>query len=103
MMRGLLTFSLNAGQIFTNTPLAPYISETLVDNVLGAVKAEALANTPFSTLDGSTCIMNGMDVLKNQDITQLGKWANLTITVMFGVFYRVLFYFVLGNAQNQRH
>ncbi|KAG0611831.1 hypothetical protein M758_7G168200 [Ceratodon purpureus] len=92
-----------AGQIFTNTPLAPYISETLVENVLDTVRTEVLGNTPFSTLNGSTCMMDGMAVLKNQDITQLGKWTDLAITIMFGVVYRIMFYFVLGNAQNQRH
>jgi hypothetical protein len=101
LIRG--SFFLNAGQIFTNTPLAPYIPETLVNNVLNTVKSEVMANTPFSTLDGSTCIMDGMAVLKNQDITQLSKWTNLAITIMFGVLYRILFYFVLGSARNQRH
>jgi len=75
----------------------------LVDEVLDTVKADALSSTPYSALDGSTCIMDGIAVLKNQDITKLGKWTNLAITVMFGVVYRILFYFVLGKAQNQRH
>ncbi|XP_024384304.1 ABC transporter G family member 17 isoform X2 [Physcomitrium patens] len=92
-----------AGQIFTNTPLAPYIPETLVNSVLETLKEDVLSDTPYSDLNGSTCIMDGMAVLQNQDITQLGKWSNLVITIAFGVVYRVLFYFVLGKAQNQRH
>lgn len=79
------------------------MSETLFDKILDTLKTDVLSRTTYSTLDGSTCIMDGNAVLKNQDITKLGKWTNLAITIMFGVVYRILFYFVLGKAQNQRH
>lgn len=74
-----------------------------MNSVLETLKEDVLSDTPYSDLNGSTCIMDGMAVLQNQDITQLGKWSNLVITIAFGVVYRVLFYFVLGKAQNQRH
>lgn len=92
-----------AGQIFAGTPLAMYIPQTTVNILLETLRANNLSGTPFATLKASTCMIDGPAVLKNQAITQLGKWSCLAITIMLGSFYRILFYFVLGNAQNHRH
>lgn len=94
---------MHAGQIFDSSPLGVYIPGTTVDILLESLRENALFNTPFAALNVSTCLMDGHAVLENQAITQLGKWTNLGITIMFGAFYRILFYFVLGKAQNQRH
>ena len=94
---------MHAGQIFDSSPLGMYIPGNTVDILLQSLRENALFNTPFAALNVSTCLMDGHAVLENQAITQLGKWTNLGITIMFGAFYRILFYFVLGKAQNQRH
>ncbi|WOL13676.1 hypothetical protein Cni_G22449 [Canna indica] len=50
-----------------------------------------------------TCITTGSDVLHYQQIDQLNKWNCLLVTVAWGFFFRLLFYFsLLFGSRNKR-
>ncbi|KAG9453729.1 hypothetical protein H6P81_006633 [Aristolochia fimbriata] len=85
-------------QIFDNTPLG---------NVPDAMKGQILKSLSSSlgvTITPTTCVTTGLDILKQQGITELSKWGCLWITVAWGVFFRVLFYFalLLGSKNKRR-
>lgn len=78
-----------------------YIPGNTVDILLASLRENALFGTPFAALNVSTCLMDGHAVLENQAITQLGKWTNLGITIMFGAFYRILFTLYLARHKTR--
>ncbi|GJR51721.1 ABC transporter G family member 6-like protein [Tanacetum coccineum] len=85
-------------QIFDNSPLSA---------VPESVKARLLQSMSGSlgvTISGTTCLTTGVDILKQQGITDLSKWGCLWITVAWGFFFRVLFYFclLLGSKNKRR-
>nr|CAD1822064.1 unnamed protein product [Ananas comosus var. bracteatus] len=51
-----------------------------------------------------TCLTTGADVLRQQAVTQLGKWQALAVTVASGFFFRLLFYvaLLLGSKNRRR-
>ncbi|XP_010509030.1 PREDICTED: ABC transporter G family member 1 [Camelina sativa] len=85
-------------QIFDNTPLGE-LPEVMKLNLLGSV-SKSLGVTISST----TCLTTGADILKNQGVVQLSKWNCLFVTVAFGFFFRILFYFtlLLGSKNKRR-
>ncbi|XP_068668411.1 ABC transporter G family member 6-like [Aristolochia californica] len=85
-------------QIFDNTPLG---------NVPDAMKGQILKSISSSlgvTITPTTCVTTGVDILKQQGITDLSKWSCLWITVAWGIFFRILFYFslLLGSKNKRR-
>ncbi|KAJ6842889.1 ATPase [Iris pallida] len=76
-------------QMFENSPLGS-LPEALKLNVL-----KAMSGSLGMSLTNTTCVTTGADVLKQQGITQLSKWDCLMVTVAWGFFFRVLFYFSL--------
>ncbi|KAJ6842888.1 ATPase [Iris pallida] len=76
-------------QMFENSPLGS-LPEVLKLNVL-----KAMSGSLGVSLTSATCVTTGADVLKQQGITQLSKWECLMVTVAWGFFFRVLFYFSL--------
>lgn len=85
-------------QMFDNTPLG---------TVPVAMKLELLksmSTTLGVNITGSTCVTTGADILKQQGITDLSKWSCLWITVAWGFFFRILFYFtlLLGSKNKRR-
>ncbi|XP_008241789.1 PREDICTED: ABC transporter G family member 20 [Prunus mume] len=85
-------------QMFDNTPLG---------TVPVAMKLELLksmSTTLGVNITGSTCVTTGTDILKQQGITDLSKWSCLWITVAWGFFFRILFYFtlLLGSKNKRR-
>ncbi|KAF4350965.1 hypothetical protein F8388_021672 [Cannabis sativa] len=61
-----------------------------------AVKAAVLGNLSSAVgvnVTSGTCLKNGLDVLKEMGINELSnKWEYLVILVVWGLFYRVLYY-----------
>jgi ABC-type multidrug transport system permease subunit len=85
-------------QIFDNTPLGE-LPEVMKLKLLGTV-SKSLGVTISST----TCLTTGSDILRQQGVVQLSKWNCLFITVAFGFFFRILFYFtlLLGSKNKRR-
>ncbi|PKA61869.1 ABC transporter G family member 2 [Apostasia shenzhenica] len=85
-------------QMFDNTPLAALPAAVKV-NVL-----EAMSRSLGVSLTNQTCITTGTGVLRQQAVTDLSKWACLWVTLAWGFFFRVLFYFslLLGSKNKRR-
>ncbi|KAJ9181657.1 hypothetical protein P3X46_009765 [Hevea brasiliensis] len=85
-------------QMFDNTPLSA------VPVALKLKLLQSLSNTLGRNVTGSTCIVTGPDILRGQGITDISKWSCLWITIAWGFFFRVLFYFtlLLGSKNKRR-
>ncbi|ESQ52614.1 hypothetical protein EUTSA_v10016300mg [Eutrema salsugineum] len=85
-------------QIFDNTPLGE-LPEGMKLRLLDTV-----SRSLGTTISSSTCLTTGADILTQQGVTQLSKWNCLLVTVAFGFFFRVLFYFclLLGSKNKRR-
>ncbi|CAH2064077.1 unnamed protein product [Thlaspi arvense] len=84
-------------QVFDGTLLGE------VPDVMKVKLLDTLSSSLGTSITESTCLRTGADILKQQGITQLSKWDCLWITLAFGLFFRILFYFslVLGS-KNKR-
>lgn len=71
-----------------------------------AIKEKVLSNigkTLGRNITGSTCITTGADILKERGVTDLSKWDCFWITIAWGFFFRMLFYFaLLIGSKNKR-
>ncbi|KAE8099481.1 hypothetical protein FH972_017461 [Carpinus fangiana] len=84
-------------QIFDNTPLVKAPESVKV------ALLKSLSGTLGVNITSSTCVTTGLDILKQQGITDISKWNCLWITVAWGFFYRVLFYVtLLLGSKNKR-
>ncbi|WCJ34621.1 ABC-2 type transporter family protein [Euphorbia peplus] len=84
-------------QMFDSTPL------NAVPVGLKLKLLESLSRTLGRNITSSTCIVTGPDILKDQGITDFSKWSCLWITIAWGFFFRVLFYFtLLLGSKNKR-
>ncbi|XP_037403924.1 ABC transporter G family member 5-like [Triticum dicoccoides] len=84
-------------QVFDGTPVGG-MSEAVKMKVLGAISAALGTN-----VTASTCLLTAADVLKQQAVTDLGKWSCLLVTAAFGFFFSALFYVVLlVGGKNKR-
>lgn len=85
-------------QIFDSTPLGA-VPESLKIKLLAS-----MSNTLGVNITSSTCVTTGVDILKQQGVTDLTKWACLWITIAWGFFFRILFYFslLLGSKNKRR-
>lgn len=85
-------------QMFDNTPLSVLPAVVKV-NVLKSI-SESLG----VSITSQTCITTGTYILKEQAVTDLSKWSCLVITIVWGFFFRVLFYFslLLGSKNKRR-
>ncbi|ESQ45132.1 hypothetical protein EUTSA_v10010147mg [Eutrema salsugineum] len=84
-------------QMFDNSPLG---------QVPAAVKIsllKSMSGVLGINVTAETCVTTGIDILKQQGITEISKWNCLWITVAWGFFFRVLFYFtLLIGSKNKR-
>ncbi|XP_049390170.1 ABC transporter G family member 6-like [Solanum stenotomum] len=85
-------------QLFDNSPLGDVpisLKEKLLDSI---------SKTLNVRITSSTCVMTGADILVQQGITQLNKWNCLWVTIAWGFFFRILFYFtlLLGSKNKRR-
>ncbi|CAN8279364.1 unnamed protein product [Cochlearia groenlandica] len=84
-------------QVFDNT-LMERVSETTKEKLL-----ETMNSYLGMELTGTTCLRTGSELLKQQGIDQLDKWGCLWVTLAWGFFFRVLFYFtLLLGSKNKR-
>ncbi|KAL8193038.1 hypothetical protein R6Q57_027133 [Mikania cordata] len=85
-------------QIFDGSPLA------FADESLKLKMLENMGKTLGFNLTGTTCLTTGTDLLKQQGVVDLGKWDCLWITMAWGFFFRILFYFclLLGSKNKRR-
>nr|KJB76000.1 hypothetical protein B456_012G067200 [Gossypium raimondii] len=84
-------------QIFDNSPLG---------EIPSAMKVRLLQSVSKSLgvrITRSTCMTTGLDILKQEGITDLSKWNCLLITVAWGFLFRILLYFsLLLGSKNKR-
>ncbi|GKV05741.1 hypothetical protein SLEP1_g17714 [Rubroshorea leprosula] len=84
-------------QMFDNTPLGT------VPTAVKLKLLQSMGSTLGMNLTGSTCVTTGVDILAQQGITDLSKWNCLWITLAWGFFFRILFYFtLLIGSKNKR-
>ncbi|KAK7337002.1 hypothetical protein VNO77_17558 [Canavalia gladiata] len=84
-------------QMFDNTPLG------MVPDSLKVELLKSMSKTLGMNITSSTCVVTGVDILKQQGITQLSKWNCFWITVAWGFFFRFLFYLaLLVGSKNKR-
>ncbi|KAJ0246948.1 ABC transporter G family member 18 [Hirschfeldia incana] len=79
---------------------------TLLAKVPDAMKVkllDTLSNSLGTKITESTCLRTGPDLLMQQGVSQLSKWDCLWITLAWGLFFRILFYFsLLFGSKNKR-
>uniref|UniRef100_A0A1J3E9J6 ABC transporter G family member 2 n=1 Tax=Noccaea caerulescens TaxID=107243 RepID=A0A1J3E9J6_NOCCA len=84
-------------QIFDNSPLGQ------VPNAVKLNLLKSMSGVLGINMTAETCVTTGIDILKQQGITDISKWNCLWITVAWGFFFRVLFYFtLLIGSKNKR-
>ncbi|XVF75444.1 hypothetical protein PTKIN_Ptkin13bG0189400 [Pterospermum kingtungense] len=84
-------------QIFDNTPLGA------VPDAMKVRLLQSMSNTLGMTITSSTCLTTGVDILKQEGVTDLSKWNCLWITMAWGFLFRILFYFsLLLGSKNKR-
>ncbi|XP_071711496.1 ABC transporter G family member 6-like [Rutidosis leptorrhynchoides] len=84
-------------QIFDDSPLRD-IDYSMKMNLL-----QNMSNTLGFNITSSTCLTSGTDILQQEGVTDLNKWNCLWITVGWGFFFRILFYFsLLLGSKNKR-
>ncbi|KAG7628571.1 ABC transporter G family member 17 [Arabidopsis thaliana] len=84
-------------QVFDNT-IMEGVSETTKAKLL-----ETMSGYLGMELTESTCLTTGSDLLKQHGIEQLDKWGCLWVTLAWGFFFRILFYFsLLLGSKNKR-
>jgi ABC-type multidrug transport system permease subunit len=85
-------------QMFDTTPLAA------VPLSLKLKMLKSISSTLGMNITGNTCVVTGTDILRQQGITQISKWNCLWVTIAWGFFFRILFYFalLLGSKNKRR-
>uniref|UniRef100_A0A5B7CGA2 Putative ABC transporter G family member 6-like n=1 Tax=Davidia involucrata TaxID=16924 RepID=A0A5B7CGA2_DAVIN len=84
-------------QMFDNTPLGE------VPTAMKLELLKSLSRTLGMNITSTTCVTTGTDILQKQGITDLSKWNCVWITVAWGFFFRILFYFsLLLGSKNKR-
>ncbi|XP_042507673.1 ABC transporter G family member 6-like [Macadamia integrifolia] len=85
-------------QMFDNTPLA------VVPTAMKVKLLETLSSSLGVNITSTTCVTTGPDLLTQQGVTDLSKWNCLWITIAWGFFFRILFYFslLLGSKNKRR-
>ncbi|CAA2982202.1 ABC transporter G family member 6-like [Olea europaea subsp. europaea] len=85
-------------QIFDNTPLAA-VPLALKEKLLNG-----FSSSLGMKITSTTCVTTGTDILHQEGVTDLSKWDCLWITIAWGFFFRILFYFslLLGSKNKRR-
>ncbi|KAM0941286.1 putative ABC transporter, AAA+ ATPase domain, ABC-2 type transporter [Dioscorea sansibarensis] len=84
-------------QIFDGSPLGG-LSDGMKVKVL-----KAISNALGVNITRDTCVTNGRDILQQQGINDLSKWNCFWVTIAWGFFFRILFYFaLLIGSKNKR-
>ncbi|KAJ6722887.1 ABC TRANSPORTER G FAMILY MEMBER 16 [Salix koriyanagi] len=83
-------------QMFDTTPLAA------VPLALKLKMLKSISSTLGMNITSNTCMVTGTDILRQQGITDISKWNCLWITIAWGFFFRILFYFALLLGSNNK-
>ncbi|MBA0701795.1 hypothetical protein Goari_005498 [Gossypium aridum] len=84
-------------QLFDDTPLVT------IPNAMKVRLLQSFSDVLGTKITSSTCFSRGVDILRNQGITDLSKWDCLFVTLAWGFFFRILFYFSLSfGSKNKR-
>ncbi len=84
-------------QLFDNSPLG------MVPNSLKVDLLKSMSKTLGMNITSTTCVTTGLDILKQQGITDISKWGCVWITVAWGFFFRIMFYVsLLFGSKNKR-
>ncbi|GAV64989.1 ABC_tran domain-containing protein/ABC2_membrane domain-containing protein [Cephalotus follicularis] len=84
-------------QLFDNTPLVAVPMSVKLQLL------KSMSSVLGVNITGSACVTTGVDILVQQGVTELSKWSCLWITVAWGFFFRILFYFaLLIGSKNKR-
>ncbi|XP_019192601.1 PREDICTED: ABC transporter G family member 6-like [Ipomoea nil] len=85
-------------QMFDNSPLSA-VSTPLKERLLST-----MSSTLNIKITATTCVTTGADILAQQGVTDLSKWGCLWVTIAWGFFFRILFYFclLLGSKNKRR-
>ncbi|KAF8091780.1 hypothetical protein N665_0436s0042 [Sinapis alba] len=84
-------------QMFDSSPLGQ------VPDAMKISLLKSLSGVLGVNVTAETCVTTGVDILKQQGITEMSKWSCLWITVAWGFLFRVLFYFtLLIGSKNKR-
>ncbi|KAI3705565.1 hypothetical protein L1987_75804 [Smallanthus sonchifolius] len=85
-------------QIFDNSPLSQ------LDDSMKVRLLQSMSQSLGVNITATSCLTTGADILKQQGITDLSKWNCLWITIAWGFFFRILFYFslLLGSKNKRR-
>ncbi|KAL5546848.1 hypothetical protein UlMin_006535 [Ulmus minor] len=86
-------------QMFDNTPFGALPAD-MKAKMLENLSSVAVGINVTST----TCLTNGLDILKLQGVSDLSKWNCLWVVVAWGFFFRFLFYLSLlfGNKNKRK-
>ncbi|XP_027177216.1 ABC transporter G family member 6 [Coffea eugenioides] len=64
---------------------------------------KSMSDTLHVNITRSTCLTTASDILHQTGVTDLGKWPSFWVTIAWGFFFRVLFYFaLLIGSKNKR-
>ncbi|CAI5528726.1 unnamed protein product [Closterium sp. Naga37s-1] len=86
---------LEAGTMFDNTPVAPYLNATRINKAMMGMR-QVLAGTPYSKITTSTCLRDGPQLLTTTlAVNQLDMWENVAVLLGFGVFVRFVTFLLL--------
>lgn len=84
-------------QMFDNTPLGA-VPTSMKEKLL-----KSLSTSLGIQITPSTCVTTGVDILKQEGVTDLSKWSSLVVTIAWGFVFRILFYFaLLAGSKNKR-
>lgn len=85
-------------ELFDNSPLGRFPT-TMKLKLL-----KSMSDTLDQTLSNSTCFTTGVDILNRRGVNDLSKWNAVLVTVAWGFFFRILFYFtlVLGSKNKRK-
>ncbi|KAL5740963.1 hypothetical protein ACOSQ2_030143 [Xanthoceras sorbifolium] len=86
-------------EVFDGTPLAD-LPQPMKFKVLGSLSSVLGANI---TSEYSSCVITGTKILEQKGVMGISKWHCFWITIAWGCFFRVLFYFtLLFGSKNKR-
>ncbi|KAK2647650.1 hypothetical protein Ddye_015139 [Dipteronia dyeriana] len=88
-------------EVFDGTPFSN-LPQSMKFNVLASLRSILGANNTAS--DSSSCVITGMKILEQKEVMGFSKWNCVWITIAWGCFFRVLFYFtlLLGSKNKRR-
>ncbi|KAJ4704784.1 ABC transporter G family member [Melia azedarach] len=84
-------------QVFDDTPFVDLPFPTKIKLL------ESMSNVLGNNMTSTTCLTTGMKILEQRGVTDISKWNCFWVTIAFGFFFRILFYFtLLFGSKNKR-